>query len=162
MLEKLKEYRVDPTLSWNSTGKIGHIGWYRAEKPNVEVTVGVGPMPPDASDFPGGIPAIRGVIRSYLDGRSQVVRVDGKLSRERGLHPGVPQGSLLGPVLFIIYMNDLGYLDFKSKICLYADDSALSLASDDPISLARDLQQDVNRFKEWTIGNKLTLNIICW
>ena len=55
-------------------------------------------------------------------------------------------------------MNDLGYLDFKSKICLYADDSALSLASDDPISLARDLQQDVNRFKTWTIGNKLTLN----
>ena len=45
-------------LSWNSTGKIGRIGRHRAEKPNVEVTVGLGPMPPDASDFPGGIPAL--------------------------------------------------------------------------------------------------------
>ena len=44
-----------PALSW--TGKIGRIGRHRAEKPNVEVTVGLGPMPPDASDFPGGIPA---------------------------------------------------------------------------------------------------------
>ena len=45
-------------LSSNSTGKIGRIGRHRTEKPNVEVTVGLGPMPPDASDFPGGIPAL--------------------------------------------------------------------------------------------------------
>ena len=43
--------------SWNSTGKIGRIGRHRAEKPNVEVTMCFGPMPSDASDFPGGIPA---------------------------------------------------------------------------------------------------------
>ena len=46
-------------LSWNSTGKIGRIGRHRAEKPDVEVMMCLGPMPPDASDFPGGIPAIR-------------------------------------------------------------------------------------------------------
>ena len=45
-------------VSWNSTGEIGRIGRHRAEKPDVEVTVGLGPMPPDASDFPGGIPAV--------------------------------------------------------------------------------------------------------
>ena len=50
------------TISWNSTGEIGRIGRHRAEKPNVEVTVGLGPMPSDASDFPGGIPAVRYVV----------------------------------------------------------------------------------------------------
>ena len=43
-------------LSWNSTGKIGRIGRHLAEQPDVEVTMCLGPMPPDASDFPGGIP----------------------------------------------------------------------------------------------------------
>ena len=45
-------------LSWNSTGKIGRIGRHLAEKPDVKVTMCFGPMPPDASDFPGGIPAL--------------------------------------------------------------------------------------------------------
>ena len=45
-------------ISWNSTGKIGHIGRHLAEKPDVKVTMCFGPMPPDASDFPSGIPAI--------------------------------------------------------------------------------------------------------
>ena len=45
--------------SWNSTGEIGRIGRHLAEKPDVEVTMSFGPMPPDASDFPGGIQALR-------------------------------------------------------------------------------------------------------
>ena len=43
--------------SWNSTGEIGRIGRHLAQKPDVKVTMCVGPMLPDASDFPGGIPA---------------------------------------------------------------------------------------------------------
>ena len=50
-----------PVISWNSTWEIGRIGRHRAEKPDVEVMVGLGPMPPDASDFPGGIPAVEEV-----------------------------------------------------------------------------------------------------
>ena len=49
---------TSPILSWNSTGKIGRIGRHLAEKPDVEVTMCFGPMPPDASDFLGGIPAL--------------------------------------------------------------------------------------------------------
>ena len=45
-------------LSWNSTGKIGRIGRHLAEKPDVKVTMCFGPMLPDASHFPGGIPAL--------------------------------------------------------------------------------------------------------
>ena len=46
------------TLSWNSTREIGHIGRHLADKPDVKVTMCFGPMPPDASDFPGGSPAL--------------------------------------------------------------------------------------------------------
>ena len=55
----MRAHRVLPVpLSWNSTGKIGRIGRHLAEKPDVKVTMSFGPMPPDASDFPGGIPAL--------------------------------------------------------------------------------------------------------
>ena len=57
MFEAFWKYSFNAGLSWNSTGKIGRIGRQRAEKPNVEVTGGLGPMPPDASDLPVGIPA---------------------------------------------------------------------------------------------------------
>ena len=46
-----------PILSWNSAGEIGRIGWHLADKPVVKVMMCFGPMPADASDFPGGIPA---------------------------------------------------------------------------------------------------------
>ena len=69
------------TKSWNSTGKIGRIG---RKKPNVEVTVGLGPMPPDASNFPGGIPA-KGVPRAGVC----------KATSEDGT-PGPGSGTLVG------------------------------------------------------------------
>ena len=53
----IHDVTVVANLSWNSTGKIGRIGRHRAEKPDVEVTMCFRPMPPDVSDFPGGIPA---------------------------------------------------------------------------------------------------------
>ena len=62
-------------LSWNSTRKIGRIGRHRAEKPNVEVTMCLGPMPPDASDFPGGIPALR-VGPTYPTLSQSAIQVD--------------------------------------------------------------------------------------
>ena len=49
-----------------STGKFGRIGRHLAEKPDVRVTMYFGPMPPDASDFPGGIPACIRSVSSYL------------------------------------------------------------------------------------------------
>ena len=59
MCVPLKPFRTVVAFikSWNSTGKIGRIGRHLADKPDVEVTMCLGPMPPSASDFPGGIPA---------------------------------------------------------------------------------------------------------
>ena len=79
--EKLMESSATaarPTISWNSTRKIGRIGRHRAEKPNVEVTVGLGPMPPDASDFPGGIPALQRRATSFPVGRRVGLSLESK------------------------------------------------------------------------------------
>ena len=57
LLKYLHTALFQTVYSWNSTGKIGRIGRHRAEKPDVEVTMCLGPMPPDASNFLGGIPA---------------------------------------------------------------------------------------------------------
>ena len=63
-------------------------------------------------------------FQSYLSGRCQKVCVDGKLSEPLGIHSGVPQGSILGPALFLLFINDLP-LVLKNNIGIYADDSTL-------------------------------------
>ena len=61
---------------------------------------------------------------SYLSVRYQKVCVNGKLSEPLGIHSGVPQGSVLGPALFLLFINDLP-LVLKNKIGIYADDTTL-------------------------------------
>ena len=66
---------------------------------------------------------------SYLDNRKQFCRVDGTSSDIRGKNCGVPQGSCLGPLLFLIYINDLPFSLQESHVSMYADDTAISLSS---------------------------------
>ena len=61
---------------------------------------------------------------SYLSGRYQKVCVNGKLSEPLGIHSGVPQGSVFGPALFLLFINDLP-LVLKNTIGIYADDTTL-------------------------------------
>ena len=63
---------------------------------------------------------------SYLTGRSQYVEIDGVSSNVLSLSTGVPQGSILGPLLFLIYMNDIPYCTKYFNFILYADDTTLS------------------------------------
>lgn len=62
-------------------------------------------------------------FQDYLSNRTQSVRIGGILSSQRDICYGVPQGSILGPVLFIIFINDMGKIAFNCILVLYADDA---------------------------------------
>ena len=88
-----------------------------------------------------------GWIREFLLGRTQRVRVDEQFSEEIAVTSGVPQGSVLGPLLFLAYVNDI-WRNVESHIGLFADDCILYRK----IRESRDidsLQEDLNRLREW-------------
>ena len=101
-------------------------------------------------------------FRSYLSDRKQVVLVDGHRSSESTLNFGVPQGSVLGPVLFILYTTPLTHLidTYSIRHEMYADDTQL-VHSDTPPNynhLIQSLQDSVTEVKNWMAENKLKLN----
>ena len=95
---------------------------------------------------------------SYLDDRRQVVSVDGLQSEELGVECGVPQGSILGPLLFSLYINDITHAASKCKIILYADDTAIYFSHENAAEIQLALREDFNAVSEWLELNKLTLN----
>ena len=106
---------------------------------------------------------IRGIandwIKSYLTGRKQLVFNNGHWSSTiLDITIGTPQRSILGPLLFIIYINDLpNCLEFSSPV-LYADDSNLLISHNDPQELIRRGNIDLINVRNWLNKNKLSLN----
>ena len=98
---------------------------------------------------------------SYLQGREQSVVLDGKTSSTVPVLSGVPQGSVLGPLLFLImiYINDSAseHLNPGTYISMYADDLLLHREINCPEDYFK-LQQDVNKIANWVDVNQLTLN----
>ncbi|CAH0382565.1 unnamed protein product [Bemisia tabaci] len=98
-------------------------------------------------------------LKNYLSDRKQVVNCDDKLSDEICVELGVPQGSRLGPILFLVYINDLkGVLD-ECKLRMFADDTLIYLAGYDTEELQGKLSAELTRVDEWLKVNKLKLNI---
>ena len=82
---------------------------------------------------------------SYLGGRMQAVEISGVFSEFRSVTCGVPQGSILGPLLFLIYVNDMKAA-VNCKLLLYADDSALLASSSDVSEIEDVLSRGI---KQW-------------
>ena len=97
-------------------------------------------------------------IRSYLSDRKQIVNVNKVDSDPRNITCGVPQGSLLGPLLFLCYVNDMP-VSVKCKLILYADDSALLISHKNPQYIADMLSRELDSCREWLIDNKLSLHL---
>ena len=97
-------------------------------------------------------------FESYLSQRTQCVEVDGSRSEFLNVTCGVPQGSILGPQLFLIYINDMN-MSIDCKLSLYADDSALLFSGRDPLLIADRLSVELTRCKQWLVDNKLSLHV---
>ena len=119
---------------------------------------------------------------SYLNSRSQCVYVDGKFSGLRAVDCGVPQGSVLGPLLYILFVNDLpeivhghagepvngpggpgnARVNLVCKdcggLCCYVDDSTYVYSSSDPVALSEKLSDQYEKLAEYMANNKLVIN----
>ena len=97
-------------------------------------------------------------FRSYLVGRTQCVSIRGADSGFMDETCGVPQGSILGPTLFLCYINDLSY-SLQCHLSLYADDSALISSSRSISELSSFLTKQLDICQKWLIDNKLSLHV---
>ena len=99
------------------------------------------------------------LISSFLCGRKQFVSINGHNSSYLDITCGVPQGSTLGPLLFLIYINDLRYCLKYAVASHFADDTCLLYANKNLKSLETNLNYDLKSCSEWLKSNRLSLNI---
>ena len=99
-------------------------------------------------------------FKSYLSDRYQFVSLEGKSSECLPLKKGVPQGSVLGPVLFLLFVNDLPLHLPNSSIDMFADDTTISACTHywDISPLNDGLNSDLDAFDEWSLQNKMVIN----
>jgi hypothetical protein len=99
------------------------------------------------------------LLSNYLTNRKQCVIIDGTVSGVTDVSCGVPQGSVLGPILFLIYINDLFSLRLFSEQQCFADDSVLTFSANDYSDLCFQMKSDLCEFNGWLVRNRLTMNV---
>ena len=98
-------------------------------------------------------------FNSYLSNRSQKVTLNGHTSDSRSISCGVPQGSILGPLLFLIYINDMNKAINNSTVYHFANDTNLLYSHKNPNTLKRIMNKDLKSLYEWLCANRLSLNV---
>ena len=94
-----------------------------------------------------------------LSQRTQKTMVNGILSDSKTIKCCIPQGSILGPLLFLLYINDLPNANLVSNVRMYADDTSLTYAASDSDELIQTINRDLANVHDWLNANKLSLNI---
>ena len=119
--------------------------------------------PPPSKSSPHEHYGIRGTalawFSSYLCNRSQYVSVNGHNSNCLNITCGVPQGSVLGPLLFLMYINDLPNSSTKLTFYLFADDTNIYYESHCLYKLQKVVNKELKLVKKWLDANKLALNV---
>ena len=98
-------------------------------------------------------------IKDYFAKRSQYVQFNGTDSTCKDIKCGVPQGSILGPLFFLIYVNDLSNASDILKFILFADDTNLFFSHKDPDYLISTVNEELSKLDNWFKANKLSLNV---
>ena len=99
------------------------------------------------------------LLKSYLENRAQYVEISNIKSSLKKISCGVPQGSVLGPLLFLLYINDLPNCSKIGKFRIFADDTAIFVDVEDPNELPNIIESIMNQVCDWFGANKLTLNL---
>ena len=107
---------------------------------------------------------IRGIpntlIKSYLQDRQQYVVYNNSESNYGTITCGVPQGSILGPLLFLLYINDMSYISKFLTFILFADDTNILYSNSDIWELMRLVNTELLSLSDWFKANRLSLNIL--
>ena len=98
-------------------------------------------------------------LASYLRDRRQCVTIDGRCSSQRNINVGIPQGSILGPQLFLLYVNDLPNVSSKLWPIFYADDTTLLANNSDYYNLIQCINDELPKLYQWTTSNRLSVSL---
>ena len=96
-------------------------------------------------------------FQSYLSNRKFTVNLENSFSEVSNISCGVPQGSALGPLLFLIYVNDMSKA-VKCNLFLYADDTCLAFQGKNVKDIQKQLNEDLAHICDWFVGNKLSIH----
>ena len=99
------------------------------------------------------------LISNFLSNRSTTVRIDSEYSQPKPLIIGLPQGSVLSAILFILYINDLPNISNKFKSILFADDTALCFSNTNQNQIYETCNTELMKFFSWTISNRLSVSL---
>lgn len=98
------------------------------------------------------------LLKTYLEFRRQKVVINTYTSTTMEINSGIPQGSILGPLLFNLYINDITTIDDSVKFIVYADDSSLFFTSSNTNELVSRCNHVLSKLHEWSTLNSLTIN----
>ena len=101
---------------------------------------------------------LHNILKSYLENRTQCVEINNSISDLMEINLGVPQGSILGPVLFLIYINDLPNISDVANFYLFADDTAIIVKGNSYVDLQYKVNTIIPQIMRWFLSNRLSLN----
>ena len=97
-------------------------------------------------------------LRSYLGDRKCYIEINGISSSKNVFNIGVPQGSILGPALFLVHINQLPLVSNKLNCQMFADDTIVSYSGSDIVEVTSTVTSELNKIADWMNDNKLTIN----